>query len=256
MCEILGIEKTRKVPYNPKLDGLVERHNRSIQAMFVNECRNDWDDHLPFVMMAYRASCHDSTKCSPNLLMFGREVTFPIDLMFGDCPDQENNVCPSEYVEWLRQSAATSFNIASEQLKVAASRQKNSYEGLKPRTFNVGNLVWRWYPPTAGVKLGLGWTGPYVVLERLTDVTYKIKHTVSNKILVVHVDHLKECLSSPLDISQAPTQEHLLFTPQPSVLITEDSVFDPPSNSEENSIPEPYFTRTGRRVKPKVPFSP
>ena len=101
-CEILGIEKIRTV-HNPKSDGLVERHNRTIQAMLarvVNECRNDWDDHLPFVMRAYRASRHDSTKCSPNLLMFGREVTFPVDLMFCDCPDQQNYVCPSEYVEW------------------------------------------------------------------------------------------------------------------------------------------------------------
>ena len=46
MCKLLGIEKTRTVPYNPKSDGMVERHNRTIQqmlAMFVNENRNDWD---------------------------------------------------------------------------------------------------------------------------------------------------------------------------------------------------------------------
>ena len=166
------------------------------------------------------ASCHNSTKCSPNLIMFGREVTFPIDLMFGDCPDKQYYVCLSEYVEWLRQSTATSFNIASEQLKVSASRQKKSYEkGLKPRAFNKGNLVWYWYPPTASIKLGLGWTGPYVALERLTIVTYKIKHTVTEKILELHVDHLNKCLSSPLEISHAQEQEHLLTIPEPSPLM-------------------------------------
>ena len=145
-------------------------------------------------------------------------VTFPIDLIFGDCPDKQNYVCAYEYLEWLWQSTATSFHIASEQLKVSASCKKSLKKGLKPRTFNIGNLVWRWNPPTASVKLGLGWTGPYVVLERLTDINYKIKHSVTEKILAVHVNHLKECLSSPLEISQA--QEHLLTIPELSSLMT------------------------------------
>ena len=37
---------------------------------FVNETQDDWDDHLPFLTMAYRSSAHKSTKCTPNLLMF------------------------------------------------------------------------------------------------------------------------------------------------------------------------------------------
>ena len=89
ICEKLGIEKTRTAPYRPQSDGLVERFNRTLVQMlssFVNEHKNDWDDHLPYVMMAYRATMHESTKCSPNLLMLGRETTCPLDLFVGEPP--------------------------------------------------------------------------------------------------------------------------------------------------------------------------
>ena len=49
-------------------------------AMFVGEHRNDWDDLLPAVMIAYRSSVHESTGFSPYQLMFGEECTLPMDV--------------------------------------------------------------------------------------------------------------------------------------------------------------------------------
>ena len=49
-------------------------------AMFVGEHRDDWDDLLPAVMMAYRSSVHKSTGFSPYRLMFGEECTLPMDV--------------------------------------------------------------------------------------------------------------------------------------------------------------------------------
>ncbi|CAC5404126.1 unnamed protein product [Mytilus coruscus] len=86
ICDKLGIDKTRTCPYRPQSDGMVERFNQTLQSilrLFVNEHRNDWDNHIPFINMAYRATQHASTKCSPNLLMFGHKLRCPIDVMFG-----------------------------------------------------------------------------------------------------------------------------------------------------------------------------
>ncbi|VDI21345.1 Hypothetical predicted protein, partial [Mytilus galloprovincialis] len=84
------------------------------------------------------------------------------------------------------------FNFATDKLSKVATRQKKSYDrGLKPRQYEVNDFVYRWYPPTAGIKLGLGWRDPYKVKAKLSDVTYRIQETPTAKDIVVHVDHLK-----------------------------------------------------------------
>jgi len=47
----------------------------------VQQNQRDWDDRLPYVMAAYRASRHESTKFTPNMLVFGRENRAPVDLV-------------------------------------------------------------------------------------------------------------------------------------------------------------------------------
>ena len=195
ICDLFGVEKTRTVPYNPKSDGMIERFNRTLAtmlSMFVDENKTDWDDHLPYVMAAYRATQHKSTGVTPNLLMLNRELNFPLDLMVGDPPNQKTEECPIKYVEWIRHAMTEAFVFTHGQLGVAAKRQKSNYDrGLKPREFSVGSWVWRWYPPLINQKLGLGWIGPYLVIQRLSYLTYRIQRNKETNPIVVHVDHLK-----------------------------------------------------------------
>ena len=96
MCRLLGIQKTRTMSYNPKSDGIVERLNRTLLQMlsvFVSDNQDNWDDHVPFVMMAYRSTCNDSTSYSPNKFMFGREIPLPVDVVFSICSSDLEEVC-------------------------------------------------------------------------------------------------------------------------------------------------------------------
>ena len=71
LCILGGAHKTKTTPYHPESDGLVERFNRTLLmmlAMFAGEHKDDWDDLLPPVMMAYRSSVHESTGFSPYRL--------------------------------------------------------------------------------------------------------------------------------------------------------------------------------------------
>lgn len=73
-----------------------------------------------------------STSRTPNLVIFGRELNCPIDLMIRT-PDQ-NNFCPSEYLDWLQNAMRHTFNFVYEHSHQAATRQKNNYDiGLKPQ---------------------------------------------------------------------------------------------------------------------------
>ena len=71
-----GSHKTKTTPYHPESDGMVEHFNRTLLmmlAIFTGENRDDWDDLLPAVMMAYRSSIHEPTGFSPYRLIFGEE---------------------------------------------------------------------------------------------------------------------------------------------------------------------------------------
>jgi hypothetical protein len=165
---------------------------------FVNENRDDWDDHLPYLTMAYRATVHESTGCSPNLLMLGREVSLPLDVMMGPPPRGELAYkCQVEYVEWLRLALRDAFQHAHHQLKQSATRQKRNYDSkVKTRSFTVGQFVWRWYPPRANKKLGKGWTGPYKVIQCPNEMHCVLQKSPDQPKVRVHVDLLQPYLGN------------------------------------------------------------
>ena len=68
---------------------MVERYNRTLEDMlskFVAQNQRDWDEHPPFIMMAYRSSEHETRGCSPSDLMIGRALRLPIDEASGGNP--------------------------------------------------------------------------------------------------------------------------------------------------------------------------
>jgi len=66
----------------------VSSHFKFNAGESVSESQRDWDDRLPVVLAAYRASPHESTGFTPNRLFLGREVRMPLDLLL-DLPEDE-----------------------------------------------------------------------------------------------------------------------------------------------------------------------
>ena len=112
-------------------------------ATFVKGNRKTWDEHLPFLMLAYWSTVHESTQCTPNELMYGWNVALQIDVIAGPSPRaSEIPQCPVVYVEWLRTSLENSFRHARESLKRAASSQKKYYDQKAGESgFKVGDWV-------------------------------------------------------------------------------------------------------------------
>ena len=85
ICKLLGVRKTHTTPYHPQGNGMVERFNRTLLDMLsttVGDHPSNWEHNLRKVCLAYNSSVHASTGFSPFFLMFGRQVTLPVDLMY------------------------------------------------------------------------------------------------------------------------------------------------------------------------------
>ncbi|WAR30547.1 LOW QUALITY PROTEIN: POL-like protein [Mya arenaria] len=257
-CKILGIDKTHTCPYRPQSNGLVERWNRTLKTMltiFCNDNTEDWDDFLPFLLMAYRSTVHASTKCTPNLLMFGQEVRCPIDLMFGFPPGSEPDVCHIEYFEWLQCVMSVSFSKAKFHLEGAAKRQKSYYDKrAKIVQFEENSFVWRYYPPSANTKLGPNWIGPYLVVTKVSDLVYKFKNLLKSQLF--RVDHLKPYLGTNAPASWVLRPHNAQSEQNNTLENIEIGVNDSLGSPERESLATPVFTRRGRLVKPPDLYSP
>ena len=59
LFSLTGTEHRITSAYHPQTNGLTERFNQTLQTALmkmVNEEQNDWDEHLPAVLFAYRTS--------------------------------------------------------------------------------------------------------------------------------------------------------------------------------------------------------
>ena len=64
LCKKFSMDKTRTTALRPQSDGLVERFNRTLEdvlSKYISQNQKDWDDQLPWVLMAYRSSEYDTT---------------------------------------------------------------------------------------------------------------------------------------------------------------------------------------------------
>ena len=86
MCELLHIHKSRTTPYSPSANGQVERCNRTLMVAvrcFIGKNQRSWDQYLPQLAGALKSSVNRSTGYTPNMMMLGREIGLPAELMFG-----------------------------------------------------------------------------------------------------------------------------------------------------------------------------
>ena len=209
LCSLLDIKKLRTARYRPNSDGLVERFNRSLRSMLralCNDVQSDWDEHLCYVLMAYRATVQESTKCTPNLLMFGHELNIsPVDIVYGNTNEKACPNCPIQYVQWVREAMSNAFEKVKYFTKQSAIRQKRSYDkNSRLRQFKRNDWVWVYSPPTDREKFGKGWKGPYLVINVLGEVNYVVQEGPGKRLLTLHVYHMKlyELEDTPINWSQ------------------------------------------------------
>ena len=202
----------------------------------------DWEDHLRPLCYAYNSSVHASTGYTPFFLMFGRQARLPVDLAF-QLPNKQPTL-HNDYVVKLQQTLQDSYKVVRNNLGGNLRRQKEIYDKKSHgRPYHKGDLVWLFNPvitPGKFKKFHRPWTGPYTVVKKLSDSTYRIQHTKRRaKRCIVHFDRLKPCYEvSPLRCQN--TVDPTALSPQPTQSQTPTlQIVDDSDSENEDSDHQP-----------------
>jgi transposase InsO family protein len=204
LCRLLEVRKTRTSPANPRCNGQTERFNRTLLGMiksYLKGQQRDWDLNLGCLAAAYRATPHDSTHMTPNLLMLGREVRLPVEVMVGSGENENSEVASyGDYATDLREKLHHAHEVARKHLSTSAIRQKQTYDAKKNvHQYTVGDLVWyasalRQLHITP--KLRCPFEGPFLITERLNDLNYRVQFNAKGTSRIVHHNKLKPYLGN------------------------------------------------------------
>lgn len=192
--------------YHPQTDGQTERLNQCLETYLrclVHAKPEKWSQWLPQAEFWYNTTFHSALGKSPFEVLYGRAPRqFAI----------QNSSLPghTDVEAWLRERAAM-VPLIKQHLQRAQQRMKNQADkNRSERQFSVGDWVYlRLQPyvqtsvaPRASQKLGFRFFGPYLILQKVGNVAYKLQLPASARIHpVVHVSQLKKAIADPSAVS-------------------------------------------------------
>ena len=233
VAKTLGISHTQTPSYNPKSNP-VERQHRTLQqalTALVDGNPKRWEQMLPHALFAMRTTVSRSTGFAPFQLMFGRDASSNLDLIFG--APHHPDFPLTEYATRIQEDAMRAHHWARQNIGRTIARQRRAYQA-QAKTFEVGHKVWLFTPrlrPGQSKKFATYWTGPWTITRRVNELMMEIcpdsswlrksNETVSidrlKPFFEAEVDHPNQFPPSPsADLSMAGDEyaEHLLDPPE------------------------------------------
>lgn len=239
VCDLLEIAKTRTTPYRPCSNGQVERYNRTLLQLIKCYRRGNlqsWDRDLQLLAGAMRATRNRQTGFTANMMMFGREVIKPMDVLLGTALANADKSDPAEYVTHLREALQRIHEEARTVLQATQARQKRDYDlRLHTNSFAAGDLVYEVNSATQvgqSSKLRPVWKGPLLVTEVKSPVLFRIRGRKDSR--VVHHDQLKPCNDRDVPGWMARLRHEFIQT----LDVEESSTVQRSLPDTEDSIPE------------------
>ncbi|XP_065182524.1 uncharacterized protein LOC135813352 [Sycon ciliatum] len=198
--------------------------------------QRDWDVQLPGILLAYRTTPQSSTGYTPAYLLFGREVCLPQGVAYG-LPCDDSAPTEAAYVRTLRQRLQHAHTVVRKRLANVHRHQARLHDaGISAVRYEVDDLVWLLVPAVpvgTTPKLARPWKGPFRVVDKLSEVVYRIADTrPPGKRQVVHANRLKRCHVRP---------ERLVVIPE---VLAEPPPLDPPVSTYAATLPTGSISRT------------
>ena len=192
LMDRLRIDKTTTPTYNPQSNPVERMHKtlNSVLRVYMEREDTEWDKFLPAFRLSYNSKVNEATKMTPHFGFFCREMRLPVDLII-PAPGREENL--HDHVSALLNRMKAVYAYIRQSSNAVIRRNSSGYLG-KCSTFRTGDLVLYLSPrklankPNKIVNM---WIGPYRVVERVTEVLYKITPRDHHGVpIVVHAARL------------------------------------------------------------------
>ncbi|CAC5409374.1 unnamed protein product [Mytilus coruscus] len=113
-------------------------------SAFVSKNQKDWDDYIALLMMAYRSSEHQTTEISPYEMVFGRQITLPVDMAMGvPSSNYELPTYKTDYAYKLSGRINKIHEFARDRIKMSSDNMKRTYDrSSQLKIYKENDLVW------------------------------------------------------------------------------------------------------------------
>ncbi|GJF00558.1 polyprotein [Phanerochaete sordida] len=205
VARLMNIDMLLSSSHHPQHDGQTEIVNRQLEVMlraYVAGDRASWAEWLHLLEHAYNSRVHASTGASPYFLLYGFEPKSPLDFL----TTAREGVARSADAQAFVRELAMHRDGARDAIAKAQEKQSRAYNrGRRVLAFEPGDLVLvnphslEWVESKGeGAKLVQRWIGPFEVMQRINENTYRLRLPDSYPgSPVFNLQHLKRYQSSP-----------------------------------------------------------
>ena len=140
----------------------------------------------------YNTTMNRITGATPFSMVHGQECQYPNELSYAK--HNEEPLIKDGFAEWLDEQLRDAHGSAIEVLGMDQRRQKDEYwKKIHGEPYATGDKIWVWSKENLKSKNTFNpWEGPYVVMVRISEVTYKVaKQSTPSKMKFLHFNMLK-----------------------------------------------------------------
>ncbi|CAJ2651685.1 uncharacterized protein LOC123895384 [Trifolium pratense] len=193
-AEQAGLRLMTSTPYYAQANGQVEAVNKVIIGLIkkhIAQKPKNWHRTLDQVLWACRNSPKESTGSTPFRPTYGHDAVLHVEVMMQSIRVQRQLELPTDHYWNLMLDELVDVDEERMQALDVLVRQKERIakaynKKVKPKTFNLGDLVWKVILPMdrrdrVFGKWSPNWEGPFKISQVLSNGAYEIEELTSEQ---------------------------------------------------------------------------
>ena len=191
----LKVKHNKSTAFHAQSQGALERFHQTLKSLlraYCTELSADWEEGLPWLLLAAREVVQESTGFSPNDLVFGHKVRGPLAVLRDGFVPEEPPRNLIEYINGFRFRLYRAGELARVKLEASQRNMKEKYDRkAELREFSSGDKVLVLLP-LVNSPFQAKFFGPFTVLRKVSDLNYLIETPGRRKTTrLCHINLLK-----------------------------------------------------------------